>query len=334
MPASQPDAELQTVGHYLQRVDRRLNEHRPEGGISAGGLTPQQLRYFAMKEQWTTATQSLQRLQDWRREQREQIDAPAIAAGGSRRSIKEAAWMEGGSVRQVLLDIYLADDINQYLEEYAARSGDGRGAFDRRLGELRCQVALLDAMHRADAAADHLLLVFQPLAGVSPDFLEQFVAAYVQLAGEGFDLDVRRNATPRPLQALEVGGAFAGALLAGEAGLHGFVAADEAISGVQLHILPVPPDGTYDQTSERFLSAREQWRTALSSGEAEPRNEPHPPGRVVRVYRGDGGATIDLRSRISTSGLPGVDKFREMILAGLPGPDLQSGFPPSETEPA
>lgn len=313
----QLDRQLAVGDAYLHEVDEQLDPLRPRDGITAGSLTPAQLHYFALKEQHAKAAQLLENLRGWREQQRQSVSAPSIATAPSRRSTKEAAWLDHGSARQLLREIYSVDDIDAFFAEFATEQGDSPRRQQVQWRRLRDEFALLAAMCECEADRSRVLLVFEPLAGVRDKQLAEFVALYQQLCRDQFDLECRPMEGD-PQRALEIGGACAEALLEGEAGLHVFVAGDDSLSAIHLHLLPL---SAYVSPVNLLKNMREQRTAWLSSepDETHAGDEPFPLGRVLRVFR-SGRGVLDLRTRLTTAdGLP-ADQLRQMILGGLPAP--------------
>ena len=342
LPEPQMDAQLTRAESYLQEVEGALEPLRPRDAITAGSLTPAQLHYFALKEQHVKAGEMLQALRAWQEHQRQSVSAPSIVTGPSRRSSKEAGWMEHGSARRVLRDIYSVDDIVAYFAEFAAESGDARQQQSHHQ-RLRDEFALLATMHGCPPEQSRALLVFEPLAGVREREFNDLVALYLDLCVRSFEFDCEafpeaslggeEGGDAARCYALEINGACARALLAGEAGLHVFVDSDDSLSAIGLHVLALDHEESPESRLCRIASERANWLANLRDADARDDKagdqQPYPAGEVLRVYRAARGnserseadkGVLDLRTRLTSAGRFTTDRLRQMILRGLSSP--------------
>lgn len=219
-------------------------------------------------------------------------------------------------------------DERAYMLELYSHSrqliGHARPEYARRF----VRVAALDFFGGGNAAGEResLCLLLQPLV---PDesgfFLKLLTGAYHQLLSE-FGLY-----SEQPDETLPAGtwitatGPRLGRFFHPEDGVHLFLRPGLPPYLIQVHVVPVPAEISPRDVLAGRLSLRENWLSALESGQARLEHDPLPAGPVIRVYDLDqdnsekpGPATIcDLRSGFLHQGPMHTEDWLQLVMRNL-----------------
>jgi hypothetical protein len=96
---------------------------------------------------------------------------------------------------------------------------------------------------------------------------------------------------------------------------------NENVAPMQVWVTPLREGQDAAEAIGAQMAARRRWREDVAAGLTQPQSDPHPLGRVVRVYD-PAVATLDLRTALLCPELAEAGDLRRFILAGLPLPDL------------
>lgn len=303
-PIEQADAPVGTPAELLNRLDTRLGQieesfaHlRPTGAISAKRITPEQERYFAMRELADNLNEQFERLFDRYSDDRLarlQARQPSALGRKSRyRAIKAATqsiWMESYDQRK--RSVFAAQSMEEAIRDLADLAEPEPGDAD--LLELERRLALLNliATSPVDQRPTYVWIRGHP-AGTPCPSADELANLYLAGWGEGLEIEI---IAPRDLtgvstsdRLLLVKGIHAQPLASLEAGTHLFCPAHGNVVPVRVDVI-------------------DSWPFTPS--------DPFAFGPVLRMYVA-GGSMIDLRTGLVA---PTGDALamRTFTLAALP----------------
>ena len=326
---AEPAEKLTRIEAFLDRAQDELDAQRPSSS-SGKGLSPEQVRYYAIKEQ-------LHRLDDLRRDVVELLKAakavgPRSAitpnvAGPSKRQV--APHMRRVPPGSLLRDFTSAQDIHDYLHE--AAQAPRPETLIARLLDLRYEAALLHSLLTSEHGPQDVLLVVEPLSSLDPissmrlrylaSLFEQELAFSCQL----------KELSRKDAFALHLSGPGIWPLVQAEVGVHMFCRRQENLIPVQISALPIAADEP--QPLVRLEQRRSEWLAKLKAGQATTADDPFPLGNILRFYD-EGGPTIDLRSGLTLPHFPTSKDWKTLLLASLPlPPELLTPTPLAEPRP-
>jgi hypothetical protein len=309
-------AKLERVERFLERMAHVVENSRPE--VDSRGISPEQIRYFALKEQWHRTRELHQALQH-SLQLREQVPkrpdvAPRTPSYGKRLSGIVRSH-RAVSARGVLRELHTASDIHEYLREAVAAIPKLEES-DLRLVELRQEASLLESLQATASSPEQVALVIHPLSVPAREFGRTLLQLREVFADElSFSCQVLPGST-NELGGLRIAGPGAGPLAQLEAGVHMYCRQQENLLPVQVTVMPLQPN--VNPLAE-FRQRRAAWLASLRDGAAAIADDPWPLGRVVRFYD-EGGSTLDVRTGHSLARFPKADQWKRLLLDGLPLP--------------
>jgi ATP-dependent Clp protease ATP-binding subunit ClpA len=332
-----PAEQLDRVEQFSERMAEAIDAIRPRETSAGAKLSPEQVRYYALKEQ-------LHRVREEARSIGEALGAARRGAAKTEIFPRSPSYqlrelrmsMRGVSTRRVLKEVHSARDIHEYLRDAAAGVPEA-SALDERLAELRLEAAHLAAMQAAIDQPEDALVIVHALNVPAQAFarrlfwLNNILSMYF-----GFETALGYLPTSeQPRVGFRVAGPGIWPLIAGEAGVHVFCRRHENLLPVQIVVLPATGDPPREQI-DAFYDRRQAWLADVAEsplsprgrgvgGEGATRDLPDfdSLGPLVRFYD-EGGPTLDLKSGISLPGFPMADQWKRLLLAGLPlPPELQ-----------
>ena len=315
-----PPEQLLRAGRFAQRVAHDVESLRPSGSFAGSGLSPQQVLYFAVKEQLHQFRELLEHAQKSALRHAQSPIKPGLAP----RQVTYAARLAGGnyrdiSERRILREIQAADDIHEFLRDHVAEPST-RGGLSDQLEALLREAALLHAVVSSAHESRSLLLLIKPLVSTARASGESLRRMFHDLLSETLALAVRwlPAAASGELHAAEVSGPGAWPIVTAEGGVHMWCQFHEHLQPVALWAVPRNDQPGLAQFAA-LIDERRQWLERLArhadSGEADP----WPVGSIVRFYD-ESGPSLDLRSGLTSAQLPTPAEHRTWILAGLPLP--------------
>ncbi|HTN75726.1 MAG TPA: AAA family ATPase [Pirellulaceae bacterium] len=315
--AMSAETKLARVDRFLDRLAELVEESRPDS--AARGISPEQIRYFALKEQ-LHRTRELRTSLGQGLQLREQAPAraestPRTPAYGKRLSSIARAHRDV-SARSVLRELHSAHDIHDYLRESAAAI-PRLEELEQRFVDLRQEAALLQSLSASVDSPEQVALIIHPLSVAARSYVQMLLRLVdVFASGLSFSCEALPGNRPR-LSALRIAGPGVWPLAMLEAGVHLFCRQQENLLPVQVAVLPI--DSTDEPPLTRFARLREEWLAKLSADETQLAEEPWPLGNVVRFYD-EGGSTLDVRTGASVAQFPTTNQWKRLLLEGLPLP--------------
>jgi ATP-dependent Clp protease ATP-binding subunit ClpC len=316
------DEKLARIGQFLDRCEAELESAKPASS-SGRGLSPEQIRYYALKEQ----------LHQLRELKRALVDAVARASAPGARL--ETSPRQPGSTRGVgrmttrvvsprgvFRDIHAARDIHDYLKD--AASGPRPETLAQQFLQWRYEAAYLHSLLTSVGDPEDAILFIHPLSAPARSWSAQLLAL-TQLFGNELSFSCKQLAVPdvQGNIALRLAGPGIWPLVQAEAGVHMFCRRQENLLPVQVAVFPLTPGEPLSQNV--FAQRRSEWVARLAQGAATVAEDPWPLGPVLRFYD-EGGPTVDVRSGLSLPTFPTAKEWRTLLLAGLPlPPELLSG---------
>ena len=318
----EPNEKVRRVVAFLDRAEDELEEQRPTSSGSGRGLSAEQIRYYALKEQ-------LQQLREMHDEVSELIAKAALTgpvsattprvAGPSKEQLRSyTRHVPQGSV---LRDFASAQDIHDYLTEVSQKPKPE--ATLARLLELRYEAAHLQLMLTSKNDPQDVLLWIEPLVPIGLAWMQK-LRNLAEMYEKEMAFSCQRSPSGRHMEGyiLHVSGPGAWQFARAEAGIHMICRQQENLIPVQVAAVPLSETGNAVQ---QIIAQREAWLADLRSGSATTTEDPFPLGDILRFYD-EAGPTIDLRSGLSQPTFPTAKEWKTLLLAGLPlPPELLNG---------
>ena len=309
------DAVLARMDTVLNRAEEILDELRPHGAVSATEVTPEQRRYYALREQFEWLDAAVQRFVD-------RIDA--LAAARKRRPESAARHAPRAPRREELAPVGAdawtrfcqAADAREWIGELDSETPGDRGEIESRLRRLLASTAYLQLMLETAAHDERVLVLIDSAAGRPGLGIDQLTHNCVRLFRHRMDLGVERLESTGPgCTALVVSGYLASALARAERGTHLFEE-PAGLMPVKMNVILVG-DRDPTEVAAQYLSAGRAWAEAVARAEQDPSNDPDPIRPVLRVYFADG-AVLDLRTRLISMAQPAASTLRLFTLLSMP----------------
>jgi ATP-dependent Clp protease ATP-binding subunit ClpA len=328
-----PLSTLESIGEFINRFEAEIAAMRPAGAISIDAVEPQHYRYF-------TLTERLRRLRhscDWLRRQHESSarTSSRLGAGNPRVPRKRehrALMSRDNAPRQMLKQLFAAEDIHAYLRELAVQTRPEDHSLRRQLAESVRETALLEMLAQDEEGEQQALILLRSHAPVYSSYRSRLKRAYQELFSAQFGLEVKlltadRKAFARTDDWLLVSGRHAAQLARAEQGTHLCFDGHEQMAPVQVIVFPL--DAARPRVAiAAQLKARKRWIERLALDEAGVNDDPHPLAAVIRVYseaEGQTRTTVDLRSGLTAPRFPTMEDFRAFLASSLALPaELQN----------
>lgn len=332
-----PPSTLERIQAFIARLEEEIAVMRPEGAISIDAVEPRHQRYFAL-------TERLRRLRnncDWlaRRFETASRASSRLTSGKPRVPEHKAAAHQDHAPRQILKQLFAAEDIHAYLRELASQIKHEDHSLKKQLADAVRETALLEMLapnEREDETGDDedraLILLRSHVANyaVYRDWLKK---SYEELFGAQFGMEMKSLTADHKLflrldDWLLARGAGASRLAGTEQGTHLYFDENETLAPVQVVVFPLRPGARPREAVREETRERRRWIEKLMLNEAGVNDDPHPLGPVIRIYDQAGGqtkATVDLRSGITIPRFPAMDDLRAFLASSLELPaELQT----------
>jgi ATP-dependent Clp protease ATP-binding subunit ClpA len=314
-------ASLRELRSAVRLIEDRIAPWRPTGDICAGTLTPDQERYFAVKDRLEQLKRTLHEFEDrTSRDRVESVNRPSYwhPDRHRRHQFKVIRNLDhpGGPLLQQMAS---ALDLNEFLNDLANSANENEFSGIESVA-LWQELKLLQMMMESDTADAVCVLAIRGLPGRDGVFAPAALAQlYVSALTEEIALDAAPvfesdRAPLYPGSYLEVRGWHARKLLATEVGTHLFCPAHAGVIPVQVSVLPVVTDS--HAAIADWFAKREQRRRDVGAVPLDPTDDPDRFGPVVRIYHSPG-SVFDLRSGMIASNPPDAQAMRGFLLAPL-----------------
>jgi hypothetical protein len=321
-----PEGETRLRAAVLD-IENQFQQHRPSTALTAGGISPVQLRYFALQEQIRRVRTSVQRLVEAKESTRQRSRGRPALELPRHRSRKAGRDPTINSPRRGLINLLAANDMLQFVAEYSAVDREKQAAAAL-WQEVLVDYRLLRRMASSPADTDQVVLALRALTSGSRQANSSaanyaFPARLLSLFGSlfreklNFDVEDVTTATLREhdIATCRLAGPFVHSLAAAEVRTHVHIDVDGALHPVQvlLWLLESGASGA-DAVLDR-LAARQAWLADVEAGRGDPNDDPWQLGPVRRVYM-DRGGVLDLRTETTVQGELTVDSFYQLFCAG------------------
>lgn len=314
-----PEVEplLAALTACCERLREQFESVRPTGSVSAGGLTREQLNYFAMSEQLQVVRDHVETLRQQR--QNSAIQArrmPSLPA--SHREFHSADRDRSRGERRA------GYEIAEYHDE--SRTPDSSSSLSPE--DAIRQACYLQALWDHREAADRVLLITRPLSLVDHSIYNYLHGALRSALEErlGYDFELvdlegQMAAGPLPLnaQVFSIGGVGVWPLLTGEAGTHLFDTTWGRVAPHRLEVIPCEAGRELDTLLEHETSRQQrEWCARRDPRERTERLRPQP---VVRKYY-MGVEIVDCRTNrtVSWRNASLHEQWADLMLDALPLP--------------
>ncbi len=322
-----PQSTIESIEEFVTRVEEEIAVMRPEGAISLDAVEPHHYRYF-------TLTERLRRLRhtcDWLRRQHEfSARASTRLSGGPRiprKRTHRASVRHAHAPKQLLKQIFAAEDIHAYLRELAAQAKYDDHSLREQLADAIRETALLSMLTQDGAEEPHhqvLILLRSQVSDYSP-FRNRLKNVYLSLFSTHFGLAVKSLTADRKLflradDWLLVSGKHATQLALTEMGTHLCFYQSDTLVPIQVMVFPMTSGRRPRVAIAEQIRNRKRWIERLVMNEASVNDDPHPLEPVIRVYGDSDGpskTTVDLRSGLTVSRFPTMDDFRAFLASSL-----------------
>ncbi len=290
-PELPPREKLVQLEILLDRVEESFTHLRPGGAISAGKITPEQERYFALRGLVDAIGEELDRLFDRYSDDRlARLEASQSGALGRKSRYRQMSNRRTGAA--LLMGVQSARSMEEGLRELSESAEPEPGDAD--LLDLERQLALLHLMSVApiDVRPTYLWIRGNP-TGVPCPSADQLASIYAQGWAYGLHVETElvREAPEFPAsdRLLLVKGIHARPLADSEVGTHLFCPAHGNLVPVRVEVIDQwPPVG----------------------------GDPFAFGPIIRTYLA-GGNTIDVRTGLVVATSAVSESLSTMTLAGL-----------------
>jgi ATP-dependent Clp protease ATP-binding subunit ClpA len=316
---SDPDDFLDATDDFLNRIEDRIETHRPAGAAAYDSSNAAAARYFVVREHIQRLERMMRRAEQWLKKPTRAKNEPRPAPPNERQLFQFVVPPAGGPARPDKPPA--GDTLSHFNALMAAGSGGWRllnewaeagAAFGVELADylqdVAREAALLEALAGAEEAA--AIVALQPLDATDQALANALATQYARILEAEIGVTVSRQhpldfATlkPRPRILFALRGAHALALMRGEQGLHARWEARESLGLVNVSVHPLEPDADLNAALDNFASPPSEWPS------------------VVRLYALKGGA-FDCRTGFIAAGRALHDgALRTFMLAGLEMPE-------------
>ena len=314
----EPSDQLNRVRRFIERMEDELEAARPSSSGSSG-ISPEQIRYYALKEQLHRLGEMADGIADVVGDGRRNSGQPEISPKTPSEKLLIRGIHRAIPERRLLRDIQAAQDIHDYLRD-SVTPAQRPEELPARLAALVQEAALLYSLQTSVGRPDRVLLTVHSLVASEFSVAERLRVMLKCLFGDlGFACEDHRHGWAGvETKGLRLSGPGIWPLATAEAGVHIFCRRHENLLPVQVAIwaeCETAIAGELESLQER----RRVWLAQLAAGKAEADEDPWPLGSILRFYD-EGGATLDLRTGQSIPRFPSRLEWKMLLLAGLPLP--------------
>jgi ATP-dependent Clp protease ATP-binding subunit ClpA len=330
-----PQLTLESIEEFISRIEEDIAVMRPEGAISIDAVEPRHFRYFTLKER----LRSLRSRCDWLRRQYESAARASSRLGAGyprvpRMRDRSAAMHRDTVSKQVLKQIFAAEDIHAYLREMASQTKREDSELREQLADAVYEAAMMEmlAQNEREESEHRALILLRSHNTKSADDRDRLKRSYRELFTAQFGLEAKpltadRNFHRRADDWLLLSGRNALRLARTEMGTHLYFDQFERMGIVQVIVFPLEV-GVMPRTAiAGQIRSRKRWIEKLAQNEARADDDPHPLDPVIRIYSESASqrTTVDLRSGMTVPRYPTMDDFRAFLASSLELPvELQS----------
>jgi ATP-dependent Clp protease ATP-binding subunit ClpC len=312
---------------FINRVKQSSLSHRPQGEISASGISPELLHYYAVDEQ---LNQFVARFKEF------EADLKSKSVLDSVPQIK-SAFRNTRSAPQGVRSLLAADDVETYLSEVSYRDDKNEKRTVELARQLQSEAALLDLMISGDAN-EHCWFVIKMDGRIasrpSGMLFNRLTDAYMVMFKDtlGFDVQLQTIDTDEKggmINVLSIAGPAAIEIASREAMPSLYFDAAGRLYLLQIAILPqswVDQNGIESAVNRAYAARFEPKKDeavvsneALSNGESSDSENPFKIVPMSRVYHATG-KTIDFRTQTTLDQWPDATQLYQLMIGGLERP--------------
>ena len=314
----EPAEQLDRVERYLARVEDEIDAARPPAAAGRG-IPPEQLRYYALKEQLHCVREMADGLTDAALRASRGAARPQIAPKSSAGKQIIRGWLRTIPTHRLLRDIQAAKDLHDYLHEAAAAIPRPE-ELQERLTRLRHEAALLHSLVTSAGTPDRALVAIRPLVKTAADNFPLRLELALLGLFEALGYACERGSLHEPglLNGLLISGPGIWPLVQPEVGIHIYCRRHQNLLPIQVSVLP-DRGGSATEQCQLLVAERQTWLDDVAAGRADAHRDPWPLGQIVRFYD-EGGPTLDLRTGQSLTHWPAPAERKSLLAAGLPLP--------------
>jgi ATP-dependent Clp protease ATP-binding subunit ClpC len=327
-PLSKSEDALLSPEERLRRIEATLNtivdsfaHLRPQGAISIGRVSPEQYRYFSLRDQTDQLRQQVREFQRSLVERRQQQGNPF---GFSRQHDAQAVTkrkftlrnLNGEKFGPLLQDMASAISWTEYLQELTHSATEMPGEHD--FQELEHRIALLQMMSKPslEEQVDVGLYLKGYASGTERNLTLQLRKMFLSTFTNELSLQTEVIELPAPEFSsqdafLLVRGLGAKAFAELEQGTHLFTVAHEGIIPIRVFAYPLTTNTQPLELLREQFHLEESWR----HGGLE--NNPFAFGKVVRLYS-EPGNTVDLRTGLIVNSPLSAEALQWFLLQAIP----------------
>lgn len=316
---SPPEDQLSRIRRFADCVRGEIVARRSQLADSSDGLSPDQLRRYAIVEQLRTVREQAEELTDALESWRHGARGPEISPKSPTSKMVVRALYRAIPQRRILRDIQSANDIHEYLRD-STHDVRRLESPEERLAALRDEVALLNVLLSSDATSDRAVLLIEPLVRTDLKWHAHLTgslnALFEHLNYSCEHLRPRIDGAARDVLVLSGPGVRTAA--EAEAGVHIYCRQHENLIPVQVSLLQATEHDAVGAV-EAMYAARRRRLDDSAAGRAATGDDPFRLGAIVRFYD-ISGPTLDLRTGRSTPNFPTPTEWKSLVLSGLPLP--------------
>ncbi len=323
-----PESTLERIEEFILRLEEEIAVMRPEGAISLDAIEPRHYRYFTLNER----IRRLRGHRDWlvrqfeaaaRGSSRLTSGKPRVPRTGEHRTQAPGSYAH----RQVLKQLFAAEDIHAYLRELTTQTKHEDQALKEQLANAVRETALLAMLAQDDQEeSGHraLIRLHSHVAGYA-GYRNRLKTAYRDLFGSQFGLETQSLTSDYKLLArandwLLVSGRHAAQLARAEQGTHLYFDEYETMAPIQVMVFPLEAETRPRAAIIEQIKSHKRWIERLTTNESSVDDDPHPLDPVIRIYSefdGQVKTTVDLRSGLTVARFPTTDDFRAFLASSL-----------------
>lgn len=317
--------KLQSVSHRIETDAEKL---RPAGEMNVESVSGQHDHYFLLKDLCYKVTQQIEELL----EQLERFEFDSLGRPSTVRRSRKSVYLNQNGSRRILHEITSAEDVGQFLDDLALNVRPKEDAVQSQLSEIEDELALAETVLHSQSQSDQVVLFLKPLLQTQHDQLNWLLWSLADtFCSLGLEAIYPHPERMEQMEAanyrmVTISGPHASSLVQREVGVHLFCLKDDTLFPVQLYAMAGMSSS--DEAADAYHTQQQRWLERLAAGQATIDDDPHPIGKVLRVYSlGQRPSCFDLRTNLR---LPrserSAENFRSIILAGLPRPpELREG---------
>lgn len=314
---------LQLFQRIIKRMEADAEQLRPAGEMNLATVSGQHDHYFLLKDLCYTISQQVEELL-------EQLDQRQFDSLGTPPTVRRSRgkifdFDAKASYRRILQEITSTEDVLSYLDELAAQARPNEDATQQRLSEIEDELALAEAVLKAQGQPDQVVLSFTGFVESEPaGWLRSLWAATLPTVGLEAEFDQESSHRPDAKQpfVLPVTGPHAWSLAQQVTGTYLFFENHDQLFPIQVDALPW--HGSADEAAIHYQSRKAKWLERLATGAATLEDEPFPLHQVKRIYsRGLRPKCFDLQTGLTVSTgkeAENAESHRSLVLAALPRP--------------